>query len=186
MNAYLLSRYLHVVGALGLFVALGLDWASLAQLRRARTAEQVREWARVLGWLRWLGPFSLAVTVLPGFYMAGAAWRGADWIGVSLAALLVVAALGALGSRRLGTAVKAATREAGALSPETRAILRSPLPWISVRIRAALLLGIVYLMTAKPGLVPSLWAMAVALAVAGAGAMLGRILPAEGAGEAAR
>lgn len=63
MNAYLLSRYLHVVGALGLFVALGLDWAGLAQLRRARTAEQVREWARVLGWLRWLDPFSLVAAV---------------------------------------------------------------------------------------------------------------------------
>jgi len=51
MTAYVIAKYLHVVGALGMFLALGLEWATLVQLRRAQTAEQVREWARVGAWL---------------------------------------------------------------------------------------------------------------------------------------
>jgi hypothetical protein len=58
MNDYSIVLFVHIVGALGFFVALGVEWLSLRHLRRATTAEQVREWIRVstgvrrLGWLR--------------------------------------------------------------------------------------------------------------------------------------
>jgi hypothetical protein len=47
MNDYSITLFLHIVGALGFFVALGLEWTSLRQLRRATTAEHLREWLRV-------------------------------------------------------------------------------------------------------------------------------------------
>ena len=39
MTLYVVAKYLHVVGALSVFVQVGLEWAMLGQLRRARTAE---------------------------------------------------------------------------------------------------------------------------------------------------
>jgi len=43
MNDYSIALFLHVVGALGFFVALGLEWTSLRQIRGAATSGQVRD-----------------------------------------------------------------------------------------------------------------------------------------------
>src|SRR5215831_9097470 len=109
MTLYVMAKYLHVVGTLGLFASLGLEWAMLGQLRRAQASEQIREWARVGGWLRWLVPLSLVAILVPGFYMMATAWRGGPpWIGLSFAGLVCVAVLGALSTRRLAGVVRAA------------------------------------------------------------------------------
>ena len=42
MNAYTIVLFLHIVGALGFFVALGLEWTGLSQLQSAMSLEQVR------------------------------------------------------------------------------------------------------------------------------------------------
>src|SRR5262245_28205225 len=131
MTLYVMAKYLHVVGALSMFVALGLEWAMLGQLRRAQASGQVREWARVRPWLRWLGPISLGAILVPGFYMMATMWRGgAPWIGLAFAALVVVAVLEALGARRLTGVLRTALAEEGPLPPATRAQLHVPFPWI--------------------------------------------------------
>jgi uncharacterized membrane protein len=173
MTLYVVAKYLHVLGALGIFLALGLEAASLLQLRRARTSAQAREWARVGGWLRRLGPISLVAVLVPGFYMTATVWReGAPWIGFAFAALVMIAVLGALGGRRLGAAIQSAVTEEGELSVATRARLRAPFPWIALQARASLLLAIVFLMTAHADLAVSLWTMAAALLVAAAACVL--------------
>jgi hypothetical protein len=44
MTPYLVAGYLHLVGGIGLFVALGLEWALIVRLRNAHTVEQARAW----------------------------------------------------------------------------------------------------------------------------------------------
>ena len=41
MNDYSIALFLHIVGALGFFVALGLEWTGLGQIRSAMTLERV-------------------------------------------------------------------------------------------------------------------------------------------------
>ena len=48
MNDYSIALFLHIVGALGLFMALGLEWTGLWQIRSAMTTEQVRGWMGIL------------------------------------------------------------------------------------------------------------------------------------------
>src|SRR5207247_10213446 len=60
MSLYAIAVFLHIVGALGLFAALGLEWATLLNLRRATAAGAAREWARVLASFR-----TVAATALP-------------------------------------------------------------------------------------------------------------------------
>jgi len=168
MTLYLVAKYLHVLGALSMFMALGLEWAMVAQLRSAQTSAQVREWARVAGWLRLLGPLSLGAILVPGAYMMATVWRdGAAWIGFAFAALAAVALLGALGGRQLARPIQAAVAEEGRLPAAATVWLRRPLPWISLQVRAALLLAIVFLMTAKADSIASVWTLALALLAAG-------------------
>ncbi len=62
------------VGALGLFVALGIEWTALLRLRGAATVEQAREWLGLFALVRRLGPASLVVVLLAGMYLAGTTW----------------------------------------------------------------------------------------------------------------
>ena len=163
MTFYSVALFLHVVGALGLVAAVSLEWTSLLHLRRAETAEQSREWLRVVAGLRRVYPAAFVLILLSGFYMTATAWGGTAWIGVALAVLLLLALVGAtLTGVRMPAIGRAVAAEAGALSPALRHRLRDPILWTSMQTRAALVLGIVFLMTVKPDLGGALLAIGVA------------------------
>ncbi|MBE7555988.1 MAG: hypothetical protein HS126_33455 [Anaerolineales bacterium] len=164
MTDYSIALFLHIVGALGFFVALGLEWISLRGLERAATSEQAREWLGVLGLLRRIGPASMAMILLAGFYMMATVWGGVAWIGIALGAMILLAVLAvALSGRRMAAVGRAAAAESGALSPAFRQRLHDPLLWTSLQTRIAIALGIVFLMTVKPELAGSLLTIGLAI-----------------------
>jgi hypothetical protein len=163
MTLYSIALFLHIVGALGLFVALGLEWVSLLYLRRAATIEQAREWLSVLGLLRWIMPASLGIILLAGIYMTATTWGGAAWIGVAMAAMILLAVLGmGLTGPRMAAIGRVVAAESGALSLAFRQRLQDPLLWTSSQTRLAIALGIVFIMTIKPGLTGALLTIGVA------------------------
>lgn len=164
MTFYSIALFLHIVGALGFFVAFGLEWTSLLYLRRATTITQAREWLSVLGLLRWIGPASMGVILLAGFYMMATVWGGVAWIGIALAAMVLIAALGGiLTGRRMAGIGQALAAERETLSLAFRERLNDPLLDTSLKIRVAIALGIVFLMTVKPALGGALLTIGVAV-----------------------
>lgn len=168
MNLYNSILFLHILGAMGMFAVVGLEWTGLPPLRRAATGEGVRTWLRVLRPAGRLGPASMVTLLLTGFYMTAALRTRMAWVMVSMAALVV---LGILGGGLTGRRIKAIRRqlaasEPGALSPDLQRLVRHPALWISLQLRTGLLLGVVFLMTTKPAMVASLLTLAVTTAVA--------------------
>jgi hypothetical protein len=164
MTIYSIALFLHIVGALGLFVALGLEWTSMWYLRRAETAEQAQQWLLAFALLRRIYPFSWAAILLPGFYMTATIWGGVAWVGVALAAVILIAVLGAaLTGRRMAAIGPALATEKGAISPALRRRLGDSLLWASLYTRLAIALSIVFLMTVKPDLVGALLAVGAAV-----------------------
>ena len=162
-SLYSIALFLHIVGALGFFVVLGLEWVSLLYLRRAATIDQVREWIGVLGLMRWIGPASMGLILLAGIYMAMTAWGRAPWIGIGLAAMILIAIIGgALTGPRMAAIRRALTSESGSLSFAFRQRLHDPLLWLSNQVRVAIALGIVFIMTVKPDLTGTLLTIGVA------------------------
>ena len=164
MTIYSAALFLHVLGALGLFMALGLELMGLAHLRRATTVEQARERMRALGVLPRLYVPSMLAILVPGLYMTATSWGWrAGWTPVALAALVLLAALGAaLTGQRMAALGRATAAARGPLSPDLRQRLRDPLLWTSARTRAAIAVGIVFLMTVKPNLEGALLTIGVA------------------------
>jgi hypothetical protein len=157
MTFYSFALFLHIVGALGLFIALGLEWTSLGYLRRATTTDQTHPWLQVFTLLRRIYPISWLAILLPGFYMTATTWRGAAWISIAFAAIILIAVVGAvISGRRMAAIGPAVGAESGRLSSDLRRQLTDPLLWASIQTRVAISLGIVFLMTAKPGLAGSL------------------------------
>jgi hypothetical protein len=58
---YSVVLFIHVIGMLGLFIGMGLQWIVIYRLRRAVTVTHVRDW---LGLLAFNGRLSMASTVL--------------------------------------------------------------------------------------------------------------------------
>ena len=161
---YSIALFLHIVGVLGLFVALGLEWTGLRQIRSAMIPEQVRAWMGVLKSVRKVGFASMLTTVITGIYMMLTEWGGAAWIIVTMGSLVLVIALSlALTGPRMTAVGRALATEKGALSKTFHSLANHPLLWISIQTRVAIALGIVFLKTAKPDLGGSLLTIGVAI-----------------------
>jgi hypothetical protein len=157
MNYYLIAKFIHILGALGFFVALGLEWTSLRHLRSARTVEQVREWIHLPTKLGLVGMVAMVLLLAAGVYMMITVWGGVAWIIVSLVSLVPMSILGmTVSGRRMAAIKQAATAEHGKISSALYQLLHDPLLWISIQTRVAIALGIVFLMTVKPDLGGSL------------------------------
>ncbi len=177
MSNYSITLFFHIVGALGFFVALGVEWMSVRHLRRAATAEQVREWIRSSTGVRRLGMASMMALLVSGFSMMAIAHSGGAWVIVAFWSLVLLSILAvALSFRRMAAIGRAVTTEDGPVSPGLRQLLHHPLLRIAIQTRVAIALGIVFLMTVKPSLSGSLLAIGVAtvLGLASALPMPGR------------
>jgi hypothetical protein len=164
MTIYSIALFLHVVGALLLFVTLAVEGVALRQLRRAATTEAAQGAAALLRLNRIVGPLSALAVLVPGLYMTATSWGLVAWIVVALVSWVLIAVLGAVN----GIRILALERSQALLT-----VIRNPMFLISWMTRVAIALGIVFLMTVKPGAVAS--ALTIALAAA-AGAALGRAL----------
>lgn len=168
MELHELFLFLHVSSAMGLFTALGVEGLCLRQLGRA---DGPRETATALGGLALLPPVGGASTLLllvSGIYLATTRWhwQGA-WIGLGFAGLVLVALIGALVT---GRALARVRPTAGGETGRGWSVARAAMPTLAASFcaRAAILLGVVFLMTVKPQAPGALATMAVALAVGGA------------------
>ena len=172
MNTYTIVLFLHFVGMAALFIGYGLEWTASTLLRGATTAGEARSWLRIYrGSLPVSGP-GLLLLILTGGYMAGvtqrsaAGWVIAAWIGIAVA---LVIGFGLLLPRFKKLRPLLQAEGTAALSSEVLGRVKDPVIITLIRIRSMLALGIVYLMTAKPELVPSL---VVLLAAIGLGVIL--------------
>src|SRR6266496_1647623 len=167
MSFYTLALFAHIIGVLGLFIGIGLQWTSFLRFRRAQFVAQVREWASLTSVLGVLMPAASLLILVAGSYMTVTTWGWrTPWIDVSLAALiLVLAPMGAMNTHRLKAIQTTAEASAptGTIPAELQRQITNPVLWTMVQTSGMTLVGVVFLMTIKPALVGSLITLAVAL-----------------------
>lgn len=164
MDGYSIALFLHIVGAMGIFIALGLEWTGLRQIRSAMAPEQVRGWMGILKSVRRVGFASMLTAVITGFYMMVTEWGGVAWIYVSLGALVLLIVFSmALSGPRMAALGQALPTEKAPLSQTFHSLANHPFLWISIQTRVAIALGIVFLKTTKPDLGGSLITIGVAI-----------------------
>ena len=166
MSNYKLALFFHFVGLVGLFVGYGLEWIVSALLRKATTTDQVRAWLRVYRTSLPISGPGLLILIISGGYLAslsGAMKEG--WVSASLLAILFALGIGFAFILPRVRAIRGALPEgSGALPANVIELLRAPAIPTLIRVRGLLALGIVYLMTLKPGsLVASLIVLVVAI-----------------------
>jgi len=166
MIYYPLALFLHVSGAIGAFVSIGVWLVGLAALRRAQRVEQVRAIAWLIIVVSPLMVFSVVLIVGAGLVMALSVWGlTTGWIAVGLGSLVLIGPVGPLilDARMRTILAQAGAESAGPLSATLAAQTHSPVMGSAAQTLASMLLGIVFLMTIKPALGSAVLVMVVAL-----------------------
>jgi hypothetical protein len=167
MTLYSIALFLHVVGALLLFVTLTVEGIALGQLHRATTMAAAHGAVAVFRTNRIVGPVSALGVLVPGLYMTATTWGWVGWIVVALLSWVLLAVVGAV----TGIRIVALDRSQSLLTG-----IRNPMFLISWFTRVGIALGAVFLMTVKPGTAAAVLAILIAAAAGAAvGVALSRV-----------
>ena len=164
---YILIKFLHVVGALGIAAVYAIETAGLVGLRQSTVGDEARVWFRTRRWVLVVGPPSIGLVLATGIYTIFApGWGWVGWMAVSLVSLLALAVIGGvltgIPMARIRPGIESS---AGPLSSELQRAIRSPLLTISITTRIAITLGIVLLMVRKPEPLASIVVVCLATAI---------------------
>jgi hypothetical protein len=168
MDIYPYALLLHIVGALGVFVGLGLQWLAVGRMRGAMTRTELSTWMSVMTTPRVIAPVSMLTLLITGLYMAVTQWRMDSWPGAGLLGLIVLALVGALMTGRtmiqLGRMLES---EQETLAPRVRSLLAELTLPLALWIQTGLALGIVTVMVLKPDFVTSIAILAIGAVIGG-------------------
>src|SRR5487761_62421 len=159
MTLYSFVLFLHVVSAIGLFVALALEGLISLRIGWAQNADEMRFFIRAFQRLRWIGIPSFAGILLGGLYLASQYGGRTFLIPAALIATLAIMLVGGLITGRKMNQLKKALSTTDATFEALSARAKDKLLAVSYGLRAGLALAIVYLMTAKPAVWPSVIAL---------------------------
>lgn len=175
MTPYDLALFIHITGAIGVFIGVS-TWLFVAvALRRARQVAQIRTLSSFIQPTGILTIASLLLLGVAGFYMALTTWGGqTSWIIVATISFALLAPFGALliDPRLRAVGKMAAAAPDGALPTALAARIRDPLVGVGLCLYVGVLLGIVFLMTNKPPLATSISVIVVAVALGLVGGVL--------------
>lgn len=166
MTAYNIVLFLHISGAIGYFIGMGIWLFGLTALRRTRRVEQVRALTQLVGRSGPLSGASVLLILATGLYMAITAWGlRTAWILVALISLILIAPLGTIFIEPRRRTIDRLAQESsdGPLPRSLEQSTRDPILLAAIVTVTTLLLGIVFLMTNKPSLIISIIVMAIAL-----------------------
>ena len=174
--AYTIALFLHVCGALALFAAIGIELVGVVGLRHARTVGQVRTYARVVKVTEPMFPGASVLVLGAGLYMTLTEWSfRTPFVLVGLITLVAMALMGAtVQGKRWQMVGKAAEELPDGPVPESlRQRIDDPVAWSSMGGSVCAAVGVVSLMTIKPGWVAAIAIVTIAYAI---GALAGRLL----------
>jgi hypothetical protein len=153
MNLYSIMLFVHVSGAIGLFIGMGIWLIGSIALSRALRVEQVRTLTDLMLMVRNVVPGSALLVIVAGLYMAVTAWGlETGWIAVAIGGLVCI---GPISTWVIDPKVRAITTLARSLpdGPLPSALaerIHDPILRTGLQTLNLMLFGIVFLMTTKP------------------------------------
>lgn len=176
MSLYPYALFLHIVAVLGLFIATGIEWTTLFGVRSAKNVGQVRQLMNVNAAFELVFPVAALLILVAGLHMTFTVWGWSHaWISVSLLALILMGVLGPTINARRMKAIHASARATpdGPIPASLKKLINNRVLWTCVLAMSFADLGIIYLMTIKPGWIGAIVVMLVTVA---AGAILAQLL----------
>jgi hypothetical protein len=174
MSFYFIVLFFHITGALGIFTGLGLEWFIVHNFKRVTTYSQALQWTDSFRLLPAIFSISSMLILASGIYMWAETWGDTAWIIAGFWLFLFLAVFGSvIVGKKVRSIAEALKSESEKLSDSILVKIKSPVITQSLKIRTALALSIVFLMTIKPDWTVTLIVVGAALIT---GFLLSRIL----------
>jgi hypothetical protein len=164
VSLYTLLLFVHVSGAVCLFVGMGIWLFGSTTIARAWRVEQVRAIVDLMLMARLVVPASAFVVIVAGLTMAQIAWGlQTGWIAVALGSLVIIGPIGTwvIDPKVRAIAALAHTLPDGPLPVTLAERTHDRVLRVTMHVLIAMLFGIVFLMTTKPALTSAIGAMGV-------------------------
>jgi hypothetical protein len=157
MDLYPSLLFLHILGAVALFAAISVEAVSLAALHRTEKPADVRTWLGRLTVPFRLGPPVMIAILVSGVGMMAMGWGSQAWLVAAFIGFVAMGAIGGLvslrGLRRLRAAL--ASETGPTVSDAFRSVRSQTALGASLVLRLTIGIGIVALMSFKPGILGS-------------------------------
>lgn len=151
MVSYALALFLHIIGAIGIFLGLGMEGLVLKHLGYAETNLQALKWGDSMKLMRIVFAISSLLLLIPGIYMEEAVWGWTAWVIIGLVLLAVLSAAGSMNAKKAAVNVFSLSKNNDPIPEEIKSKLRDPMLLRSYKMRLPIAAGIIYIMTLKPG-----------------------------------
>ena len=164
MSLYPLLLFIHVSGAICLFIGMGTWLFGNIAIARATRVEQVRTLADLMLMARMAVPVGAFVVIAAGLAMSWIAWGfQTGWIAVALGSLAIIGPIGTwvIDPKVRAIATLAHTLPDGPLPTPLVALTHDSVLRTALHTTTAMMFGIFFLMTAKPALMVAIGAMVI-------------------------
>lgn len=166
MSIYQIALFLHVLGALGLFIGIGFEWLCLSRINNTTSIERLKEWVNFLHSLKNIFSSSALVLLLSGIYMTVVTWGGVAWIAVAFIGLVFSSINGAVVSgKKIASLQKVINDSNSDLSGNVLEQKQYQKLLSHFQLRSAIAVSIIYMMTFKPELTGSVAAFVLAFII---------------------
>ena len=174
MSLYTLLLFVHVSGAICLFIGMGIWLFGSIAIARAARVEQVRAIADLMLMARLLVPAGAFVVIAAGLAMTLMVWGvQTGWIAVALGSLGIIGPIGTwvIDPKVRRIAALAHSLPDGSLPMPLAERTRDHVLRTALHTMIAMLLGIIFLMTAKPQLTIAIGTIVVSALLGSASAL---------------
>ena len=174
MHTYQTVLYLHLLSLLAGIAAASIGTLCLIRLRTAQTLAEAVPWGMLAGTVGKVFPLVLLGFFATGAYMTSDVWTwDTGWIDIGIVALAILAIQGPVVAKRRAKLLQEALKQngPGALGEHARRWTRDPALWVASLSNPALVLGVAWVMTQKPGTAGAIIAIVVAYAIGAAVAL---------------
>jgi len=168
VDTYRTVLFVHFLALFVGFGAAAILGLSLFRLRAAQTGADAMPWGSLAANVEKAFPVAILGLFLTGAYMTSDLWTwGTGWIDVAIVSLVVIAAQGVLvGGRRTKELERALDANGpGPLTGRARAMTCDRVTWIVSFTNPGIVLGVVWVMTQKPGTVEAIASVVVGYVV---------------------
>jgi len=164
MSFYFLVLFFHITGAIGIFVGMGLEWLIVHNFKNVTTNSQALQWTSSFKVLPAIFSISSILILASGIYMWAEIWGSTPWIITGFWLFLFLAVFGSvIIGKKVQSIAEALKSEGDKLSDAVIMKIKSPVITQSLKIRTALAVSIIFIMTIKPGWTITLVAIGIAL-----------------------
>ena len=163
---YNYALFFHIVGALLLFAGLGIELTSLLNIKEANRhilIPKILKMNRVYG-------IAMILILLTGIEMMSEVWGFNSWIIMAFIGIIINSILFTnVTGKRLKNFIKTSVKGSDNMQSENKMMVNDPILWLSVNVRISVIIGIIFLMTIKPGM---LWSLVTIILSAAAGLLI--------------